>query len=60
MTLEEAIKAGHIKQIQVHNRYMIWDGMQWVVYKKFRGNITPISKSTSIEVALEDLCHPKK
>jgi hypothetical protein len=54
MTIEEAVKAGLLK-LQVHRKHMHWDGEQWVVYKKFRGVITPISKTSSVEVALEDL-----
>lgn len=54
MSIEEAVKAGLIK-LQVHHKHLHWDGERWVVYKKFRGVITPITKTSSIEVAVEDL-----
>lgn len=54
MSIEDAVKAGLIK-LQVFHKHMHWDGIQWVVYKKFRGVITPISKTSSVEVAVEDL-----
>ena len=54
MTLIEAVKAGKIK-IQNNHRYMFWDGYVWVVQRKFRGQITPISKTSSEELAVQDL-----
>lgn len=58
MTLIEAVKAGKIR-VQRGSKHIIWDGENWLVYKKHRGHVTPIGQTPDEETAVNALVEGK-
>lgn len=58
MTLIDAVKAGKIR-IQKGHVHIIWDGENFLVYKKFRGQVTPIGQTPDEEIAVNTLVEGK-